>query len=141
MRQLQHIDVSDSDFLFERNSDHAVVQTRLAGLRQVRLREHVLDLAFGGAVEHRRGELDPDLIGGPAKMRLQDLADVHTTRHAQRIEDDVDRSPVGQERHVLLGQDARDHTLVAVASSHLVARRDLALLGDRHAHHLVDAGG
>ena len=97
------------------------------------------DVGLGRAVEHRRGELDADLVGRPAQVRLQDLADVHAARHTQRIQDDVDRPPIGQERHVLLRQDARDHALVAVAAGHLVARGDLALLGDRDAHHLVDA--
>jgi len=36
------------------------------------------------------------------------------------VEDDVDRRAVGQERHVLLGQDDRDDALVAVATGELV---------------------
>src|SRR3712207_3294205 len=35
---------------------------------------------------------------------------------------------------------SRDHALVAVATGELVALGDLALLGDEHAHELVDAG-
>ena len=41
----------------------------------------------------------------PAEVRLQDLADVHAGRHADRVEDDVDRRAVRQERHVLDRQD------------------------------------
>ena len=37
---------------------------------------------------------------------------------------------VGQEGHILLGQDAGDNALVAVAACHLVAHLDLAALGD-----------
>ena len=73
-------------------------------------------------------------------MRLEDLADVHPARHAERVEDDVDGRAVGQVGHVLGGQDLGDHALVAVAAGHLVADRDLALLGDRHADQPVDAG-
>ena len=44
-----------------------------------------------------------------------------------------------EERHVLLGDDLRDHALVAVAAGELVALGDLALLGDVDAHQVVDA--
>ena len=137
--QLQHVDVADRDFLVERLAGAAVAQADLARLGQPGPLQLLADVGLGRAVEDRRGELDADLVGGPAQVRLQDLADVHAARHAQRIQDDVDRPAVGQERHVLLRQDARDHALVAVAAGHLVARGDLALLGDRDAHHLVDA--
>ena len=76
--------------------------------------------------------------GGPAQMRFQNLTDVHTRWHTDRVEDDVDGTAIGQEGHVLDRQDARDDTFVAVTSGHLVARANLALLGDQDAHHLVD---
>ncbi len=62
-------------------------------------------------------------------MGLQNLADVHPARHAERIQHDLDRSAVRQVRHVLLGQDARNDALVAVAPGHLVAHLQLALHG------------
>ena len=46
---------------------------------------------------------------------------------------------VRQERHVLHRQDLGDDALVAVAAGHLVADRDLALLGHRHADQAVHA--
>ena len=72
-------------------------------------------------------------------MRLEDLTDVHAARHTERVEDDVDGRTVRQERHVLGGQDLGDDALVAVAAGHLVADRDLALLGDGHPDQAVDA--
>ncbi len=72
-------------------------------------------------------------------MRLEDLSDVHARRHADRTQDDLDGAPVGQERHVLHGQDLGDHALVAVPPGHLVALGDLALLRDAHPHQLVHA--
>ena len=71
-------------------------------------------------------------------MGLEDLPDVHARGHAQRVEDHVDRRAVLEERHVLLVDDLRDHALVAVAARELVALGDLALLGDEHAHEVVD---
>jgi hypothetical protein len=59
---------------------------------------------------------------------LEHLADVHAGRDAERVEDDVDGGAVGQERHVLDGQDLGDDALVAVAAGELVADADLALL-------------
>src|SRR6267142_6777274 len=32
------------------------------------------------------------LLGGPAEMRLENLADVHTRRNAERVENDLDGS-------------------------------------------------
>jgi hypothetical protein len=51
----------------------------------------------------------------------------------------VDRRPVLEVRHVLLGQDPADDALVAVAPGHLVADLQLALDGDVHLHHLDHA--
>ena len=73
-------------------------------------------------------------------MGLEDLADVHPARHAERVEDHVDRGAVGEVRHVLLGHDLRDHTLVPVAAGELVALGDLALGRDVDADQVVDAG-
>ena len=58
-------------------------------------------------VLERLGDLLAQAARGPAEMRLEDLPDVHARRHAQRVEHDIDRRPVREERHVLLRQDAR----------------------------------
>jgi hypothetical protein len=76
---------------------------------------------------------------GPAEVRLENLADVHARRHAERIQNQLDRVAVGHVRHVLLGEDARDDALVAVASGHLVADRELALHRDVDLHELDHA--
>ena len=82
----------------------------------------------------------PALGRGPAEVGLEDLADVHAGGHAERVEDHVHGGAVLEERHVLLLDDLRDHTLVAVTARELVALGDLALLGDEHAHEVVDPG-
>src|SRR6185437_1598557 len=76
----------------------------------------------------------------PPKVGLKDLADVHSTGDTQRVEHDVDRGAIGEERHVLHGQDLGDNALVAVAAGQLVAVGDLPLLGHVDADQLVDAG-
>ena len=82
----------------------------------------------------------PALVGEPPEVVLEHLADVHSTGNAQRVEDDVDGSTVFQEGHVLDREDLGHDALVAVATGHLVADRDLASLGDVDAHGLADAG-
>ena len=67
------------------------------------------------------GHLLTELLAGPTEVRLEDLSDVHTRRHAERIEDDLHRRSILEVRHVLFGQDARDDALVTVTSGHLVA--------------------
>src|SRR5262245_33806947 len=71
----------------------------------------------------------PASAGHPPEVGLQDLADVHSTGHTERVEDDVDRGAVLQERHVLDRQHLGDDALVAVTTGQLVAVGDLALLG------------
>ena len=86
------------------------------------------------------GDALPAPAGGVAEVRLEDLADVHPRRHAERVQDDVDRRPVGGVRHVFDREDLRDDALVAVATSELVALGDLAALGDVDPDELVDSG-
>ena len=74
-------------------------------------------------------------------MGLEDLADIHAARHAERVEHDVDVGAVLQVGHVLDRNDLGHHALVAVAAGHLVAGLDLALHGDEDLDHLHHAGG
>ena len=74
-----------------------------------------------------RLDLVAERLRRPAEVDLEDLADVHTARHAERVEHDVDRRAVLEVRHVLFGEEPRDDALVAVTAGHLVADRELAL--------------
>ena len=124
--------------------DQLVLVQRLDGLVvAIDLLEHVLErtgvvLAVVGL--DRLPDLEPQAGASPAEMGLQNLADVHAARHAERIEHDVDRLTVGEERHVLRRHDLRHHALVAVAAGHLVAGLDLALHRDEDLDHLHHAG-
>ncbi len=93
------------------------------------------------AVEHRRGDRQPEHRRRPAEMRLHDLPEVHARRHAQRVEHDVDRRSVVGVRHVFFRQHLGDDALVAVPARHLVALQNLALLRDVDAHEMVHARG
>ena len=169
VEQLEDVHVADGDLLLEGLAGLAAEQPHLAGAapalgplrvdvhldRRVRvlarpLDQRLVDVLLGGAVEDRASRSassrrvspfcgEDAVRGRPAEVGLEDLADVHPARHAERVEHDVDRSPVLEERHVLLGDDLRDHALVAVAAGELVALGDLALLGDVDADELVHA--
>src|SRR5207253_613579 len=90
------------------------------------LDQRVVDVRLAGAVEDGRRDrariavctlavLGEDAVrGGPAEVRLEDLADVHPARHAERVEHDVRGTAVLEERHVLFRDDLRDYALVAV---------------------------
>ena len=124
--------------------DQLVLAQRLDGLVvAVDLLQHLLErlgVVLGVVGVDRLADLETEAGAGPAEMRLEDLPDVHAARHAERIEHDVDRRAVGEERHVLDRHDLRHHALVAVAAGHLVAGLDLALHRDEDLDHLHHAG-
>src|SRR3990167_3084471 len=73
-------------------------------------------------------------------MELEDLAEVHAGRHAKRCEDNVDGAAVSRVRHILLGEDAGNNALVAMAAGELVAHRHGAQLRYFDMDALDDAG-
>src|SRR5690606_24019554 len=80
-----------------------------------------------------------EVPGSPTEVSLENLADVHTARNTEGVEDNVNRRAVFEEGHIFCGHDPRDDTLVAVAAGHLVADLELALDRDVDLHLLVDA--
>src|SRR5688572_31327140 len=67
----------------------------------------------GRALEDRRLRLESEHVPGPAEVRLQDLAHVHTRRHAERVEDDLDGRSVRR---------SEEHTSELQSQSNLVCR-------------------
>src|SRR2546429_2983866 len=137
--QLEHVDLTDGHRLVELLAGAAVSQSDLAVHRQAGLLQLLDDRRHPSAVEDRCRDLDAERAGDPAAVRLEHLAQGHPARHAQRGQHDVDGGAVRQVRHFLHWHDPGDHALIAMAARHLVAGRDLALLGDVDPDHLVDA--
>ena len=157
VQQLQDVRHTDRDQLRVGLTVPPVEQLRLADvvhqllpvLAGVRAAERREDLVLLGAVEDGRRDMDrPGVIvavlvesdhRGVAEVGLEHLSQVHARRDAERVQDDVHRRAVFEERHVFLGQDRGDHALVAVPAGELVTVRDLPLLRDVHPYELVHA--
>src|SRR3954471_9336941 len=107
MAQLQHVDVADGNGLLKRLAGYAIMQVDLAGSRQLGRGQLRLDVALGCAIEYRSGEMNTELCSGPAKMGFENLADIHTRRHTERIEDDFDRLAIGKIWHIFFRHNAR----------------------------------
>src|ERR1035437_2385106 len=137
--ELEHVDIADRDVTVESLARSPVAERDFAVLGQTGQAQFLADLLLRGTVEYGRGGLQATLVERPTEVCLEDLADVHSTRHTEWIEDDVDRRAVGQVRHVLHRQDLCDDALVAVATGHLVPDADLALLGHGDPDQAVDA--
>ena len=139
--ELEEVDPADRDVVIEFLTGAAVIELTLAVLTQTGLDERLADCFLVRAVKDRRSDLPAERLRRIAEVHLEHLTDVHTGRHAQRVEHDVERCAVRQVRHILAREDAGHDTLVAVAACHLVADGDLTLLRDVHAHDLVDTRG
>ena len=72
-------------------------------------------------------------------MDLKYLTDVHTGRYAERVKNDVKRTTVRKERHILYRKYAGNYTLVTVTTGHLVTYGDLTFLSDVDSYGLVYA--
>jgi len=139
MGEFHHIDPADGYLFVDQFTGASVVERRLAALGDTGPFHLRPDLVEGRPVENRRGVIASELSRSPAEIGLEDLAEIHTRRHAEGIEDDVDRGAVGHVGHILDRDDLGDDALVAVTAGHLVAHHQLALLGDVDLGELNDA--
>ena len=126
--EFHHVDVANHDFLVERIASAAVEQTRFTGLLHptetfflARVLQVIADFAFLNSVEHRGRNFKSERFGGDAEVCFQNLADIHTARNAEWIQDDLDWSAIRQERHVFFWNNARDDAFVSVTARHFVA--------------------
>ncbi len=124
----------------ERLTRLTIVQLRAAILRKTGLTHIFVNLVERRTVENRRRELAAHLLACPGQHGLINLAQVHTGRHTQRVEDHIHGTAIRQEREVLLFHNLCHATLVAVTTGHLVTNAQLAGVGDIDFSHLHNAG-
>src|ERR1035437_9257320 len=84
--ELEHVDDPDRDVVVEGVASAPVAQLDLAAAGQARALQLILDQLLRSSVEDRGGDLHPHRGGGPAQVGLEDLAQVHPARHAERVE-------------------------------------------------------
>src|SRR5574344_582769 len=152
--QLQVIHITDRDGVQERLAGAAVVNLGLAddvvvfrihlviddrGLL-IGLFEFVHDVFEGRAVEHASRDLEAEDLSGPAEVNFKHLTHVHTGRHAQRIQKNLQRATVFGERHVFDRNDLGHAALVTVTACHLITDGEAALFSDIDLDGLEDAG-
>ena len=70
-------------------------------------------------------------------IRDRHLSDIHTGRHAQRIQHDIQRTSVRQERHIFHRKDTGNHTLVTVTAGHLISHGDLTFLSNIYTNRFI----
>ena len=102
--------------------------------------ESICNVIFLRTVKHRRRHVKAKRPGSQRQMNLQHLSDIHTGRHAQRIQHDIQRTAVRQIRHILYRQHAGNHTLVTMTAGHLISYGNLSLLCYINADSLINAG-
>ncbi len=95
------------------------------------------DVLLARAGERRLLICSAEVVPCPPEVSLLNLPDVHARRHPQRVQHDVHGRAIGQEGHVLIRQYLGDDAFVSVASCHLVAFHQLALLRHIHSHEHV----
>ena len=128
--QLKHVDHADSRALVEPVSGASIAQASLAVAWQASLLRVIVYLFVGCSIEYRRAEFNSEFLASPSENGFVNLTQIHTRRHAERVQNDVHRSSVIKERHVFPTHDLSDAALVAMTTCHLITHGDLSLLSD-----------
>ena len=121
MMELEIIHIADSDRVVKQFTGAPIAQPGFAISGQSGLLKTIGDVLFVRTVKNRGHDLPTQLCGSAAQMHFKHLSNVHTGRNAQRVEQDVERTPIRQIGHILLRQYARDNTFIAVAARHLIS--------------------
>ena len=127
MVQFDHVDDSHRCLLVETFAGLTVKQEGMTEFRQACVVDVHIDLIHCCTVEDRSGKTHTQFFTGPSEGGFVDLTEVHTAWYAQRVQYDINRCSVFQERHVFLANDLGNDTLVTVATGHFISHFKLAL--------------
>src|SRR5688572_10043999 len=130
MVKFDHINNSHGCFLVETVSRFAIKQVSMTHHRDTGFSTIVCDLISSSPVEDWCSEFHPEFLTGPAKNGFIDLSQVHTARHAQRIQYDINRCPIFQERHVFMTNDLGNDTFVTMTTRHLISHFQLTFYSE-----------
>ena len=137
--EFQHVDIAHRRFLLERLTGPAVEELCLAVARKIGIFQNLIDVFLARTIKNWRDGLEAEDLSCPSQMGLENLPHVHPAWNTERVEQNLKRGAVGEEWHLLLRKDIRDHTLVAVPAGHLVAHGDYPLGCDVDLDHLEHA--
>jgi len=138
--ELQEVGDTNGSLLVERLTRLTIINSRRAEVRQTGLLCPLTQVFKLSTVEDWSSELHTEFLTCSTKNSLEDLSQIHTRRHTHRVQHQVDRATVSQERHILLTHNLRDNTLVTVTTGKLITNLDLTLLCDIDFGHLQDTG-
>ena len=139
--KLQHVGHTDSSLLVECFTCTAIIQCGLSVARQTGLVCPFVQIVQGRTIKNRSGKLNAQFATGTSQNCFKHLTDVHTWRHTQGIQHNIDRRSISQEWHIFLTDDARHDTFVTVTSGHLVTDTNLTFFSHIDLRHLNNAGG
>ena len=103
--QLQEVSHTHRSRLVETLTSTTIIQVRLTVARNTSFVCPFVQIIQSRTIEDRSSELNVQLTSGPTQHGLENLSQVHTRRHTQRVQADIHRSTVFQERHILLTND------------------------------------
>ncbi len=106
-----------------------------------RTTEFSFDLALVCTVKNGCDGAEAETVSGPTEVRFEYLSDIHTTRHTEGVQDDVDDGAIAEIGHIFDGDNLRDNTLVTMTACHLITLRQLALLCDTDTDKLINTCG
>ena len=101
--------------------------------------ESVHNIIFICTVKHGSSHIETKSFCSKGQMDFQYLSNVHTGRHTERIEYDIQRPAIGQIGHIFHRQHSGNNTFISMTSRHLIAYRNLSLLGNINTHSLIYA--
>ena len=139
--ELEHIGHTDRCLLVELLTSSTIIQLRGAVAGQACLVRPFAEVVELSTIKDRRGELHTEFAACCTENGLEHLTDVHTRRHTQRVEYDINGRTILEEGHILLADNLGNNTLVTVTTSHLITDTNLTLLGYVNLGHLDDAAG
>ena len=97
----------------------------------------ILNIIFICTVKYRCCNIESQCFCSKTQVDFQHLSDIHTRRHTQRVQYDIQRTAVWQEWHIFYRKHTGNNTLVTVTSGHLITNGNLSLLCNINANRLI----
>ena len=138
--QFQHVDYADCRRLVETLTGSTVIQVGATATRYTSFSSVFIDLFEACTIEDRGSKLQSQFTTCPTQYGFVDLSQVHTRRHTQRVQYDIDDRTIFEERHIFVTNDFGNDTLVTVTTCHLITYAEFTFLSDVNLSQLNNTG-